>query len=305
MAPGAATVELEAHAKVNLTLEVLGRRDDGYHDIASIMQTVELHDAVTLEVSEGLSLECSDPALANDGNLVLVAARALREAAGIDAGAAITLEKRIPVSAGLGGGSSNAAAALLGLNRLWDLGLEVPALEEVAAGVGSDVPFFLTGGTALVQGRGEHVVPLPRAKIDWMVVLAPEIDVPGKTAALYRGMAPADFTRGLLTHKLAGRIRGGGDAPAQFYFNAFEAHAADVFPGLVEVKSAFRSVGAMGALLCGAGPSMFALAPSREVGVAWQLLLERVHGLRAFLTRRWEPRAAGQRRSTRRAHGAG
>lgn len=294
-------LELEAHAKINLTLEVLGKRDDGFHDIVSIMQTIDLHDVVTLKRADDITLTCDDPALAGEDNLVLVAARKLRETAGVDLGVDISLEKHIPVSAGLGGGSSDAASVLNGLNQLWELKLELDVLEEIATGIGSDVPYFLSGGTALVQGRGEHVVPLAHANIRWMVVVSPESDLPDKTARLYGQISDSDHTRGVLTHKLAGRIRGGGDAPAQFFFNAFEPYAEKVFPEYAAIRETFRSLGAMGILMSGAGPSMFALAPSREVGVAWQLMLQMQHGLRAFLVRRWDP--PGQaRKSTRRAH---
>lgn len=300
MASGAG-LEIEAHAKVNLTLEVLGRRDDGFHDIVSIMQTIDLHDTVTLNPSDELMLTCEDPELAGEGNLALVAARRLRDASGIGLGADIGLEKRIPVAAGLGGGSSDAAAVLTGLNRLWELGLDLPALEKIALEIGSDVPYFLSGGTALVQGRGEHVVPLAHANILWMVVVSPESELRDKTARLYQEISRSDHTRGVLTHKLAGRIRGGGDAPAQFYFNVFEPYAPKVFPHYTAIRETFRGLGAMGILMSGAGPSMFALAPSREVGVAWQLMLEMQHGLRAYLVRRWDP--PGQRRKpTMRAH---
>ncbi|MBT3941863.1 MAG: 4-(cytidine 5'-diphospho)-2-C-methyl-D-erythritol kinase [Chloroflexi bacterium] len=294
-------IEIEAHAKVNLTLEILGKRDDGYHDIVSIMQTIDLHDTVSLSASDDITLICDDPGLDGENNLALVAARRLQKAVGVSAGAEIRLEKRIPVSAGLGGGSSDAATVLNGLNRLWDLKLPLPELEAIAAEVGSDVPYLLSGGTALVQGRGEHVVPLAHANVDWMVVVSPETDLEDKTARLYSELSQSDHTRGVLTHKLAGRIRGGGDAPAQFFFNAFEPYANQVFPDYAQIRDTFHNLGAMGILMSGAGPSMFALAPSREIGVAWQLMLEMQHGLRAYLVKRWDP--PGQvRKSTNRAH---
>ena len=152
-------LELRAHAKINLTLEVLGKRDDGFHDIVSIMQTIDLHDDVTLKRADDITLTCDDPDLAGEDNLALVAARKLKEVTGVDRGVDITLQKHIPVAAGLGGGSSDAASVLNGLNDLWELELELGALEEIATEIGSDVPYFLSGGTALVQGRGEHVVP--------------------------------------------------------------------------------------------------------------------------------------------------
>jgi 4-diphosphocytidyl-2-C-methyl-D-erythritol kinase len=296
-----ASLELEAHAKVNLTLEVLGKRDDGYHDIVSIMQTIDLHDTVKLKPSEDITLTCDDPALSGENNLAFIAAQKLKEATGTDSGVEIDIEKQIPVSAGLGGGSSDAAAVLNGLNQLWDLDLELAELEQIAAEIGSDVPFFLSGGTALVQGRGEHVVPLANANIQWMVVVSPETDLPDKTARLYGEIVDSDHTRGVLTHKLAGRIRGGGDAPAQFFFNVFEAYAGKVFPEYPAIRDTFRGLGAMGILMSGAGPSMFALAPSREVGVAWQLMLQMQHGYRSFLVQRWDP-PGEVRKSTKRAH---
>ena len=299
-----AEIEIEAHAKVNLTLEVLGKRDDGFHDIVSIMQTIDLHDTVTLKAADGLTLACDDPGLDGDDNLAIIAARKLRDVAGVNLGAEIHLEKRIPVASGLGGGSSDAAAALTGLNQLWGLDIDLAALEKIAVEIGSDVPYFLSGGTALVQGRGEHVVPLPHADIRWMVVLSPELpegEVPDKTARLYGEVTRSDYTRGVLTHKLAGRIRGGGDAPVQFYFNVFEPYAATVFPEYETFRETFRGLGAMGVLMSGAGPSMFALAPSREVGLAWQLMLEMQHGFRAYLVQRWDP-PGPQRSSTKRAH---
>lgn len=294
-------LELEAHAKINLTLEVLRKRDDGFHDIVSIMQTIDLHDVVTLKRADDITLACDDPDLAGEDNLALVAARKLRNAARVELGADITLEKHIPVAAGLGGGSSDAASVLNGLNDLWELELELEELEDIATEIGSDVPYFLRGGTALVQGRGEHVVSLAHANVQWMVVVSPESNLPDKTARLYGQIGESDHTRGVLTHKLAGRIRGGGDAPAQFFFNVFEPYAEKVFPEYAAIRETFRSLGAMGILMSGAGPSMFALAPSREVGVAWQLMLQMQHGLRAFLVCRWDP--PGQvRKSTQRAH---
>ena len=294
-------LQLEAHAKINLTLEVIGKRDDGFHDIVSIMQTIDLHDDVTLKLADEITLTCDDPDLTSQDNLAFVAARKLQEVSGVDLGVDITLQKHIPVAAGLGGGSSDAASVLHGLNDLWKLELELESLEEIATEIGSDVPYFLSGGTALVQGRGEHVVPLDHANIQWMVVVSPESDLPNKTALLYDQIGKSDHTRGVLTHKLAGRIRGGGDAPAQFFFNVFEPYAENVFAEYAAIRETFRNLGAMGILMSGAGPSMFALAPNREVGVAWQLMLQMQHGLRAFLVHRWDPRSQVCK-STQRAH---
>ncbi|MFP6679935.1 MAG: 4-(cytidine 5'-diphospho)-2-C-methyl-D-erythritol kinase [Dehalococcoidia bacterium] len=301
MTTGTASMDIEAHAKVNLTLEVIGKRADGYHDIVSIMQTIDLHDTVSLRKSDDVTLICDDPGIGSDDNLALVAARTLRSAAGIDAGVEITLEKRIPVSAGLGGGSSDAATVLKGLNQLWDLSFTLSELEGIAAKIGSDVPYFLHGGTALVHGRGEHVVPLAHANLQWMVLVSPETDLNDKTARLYGQLSPSDYTRGVLTHKLAGRIRGGGDVPAQFFFNVFSPYAEVVFSDYGHIRNTFHNLGAMGISMSGAGPSMFALAPSREIGVAWQLMLEMQHGLHAYLVKRWDPPVEASK-STRSDH---
>lgn len=285
---GGSPIRAEAHAKINLTLEILGKRTDGYHNLVSIMQTIDLHDTIELSPAAGVTLECDDPALAGDANLALRAANMLREAAGIRQGVNVRLEKRVPVAAGLGGGSSDAAAVLSALNRLWKLDWPVDRLEQLAIQLGADVPFFLHGGAALVQGKGEDVVPLPAPQIDWIVLLAPEIELPGKTGRLFGFVAPENYTRGVLSHKLAGRIRGGGDTPEQFFFNAFDQIAIKAFPDLDRFRTAFKAVGAREVVLCGAGPSMFAVAPSREFGLAWQLMLNG-RGMRAFLTRRWSP----------------
>ena len=154
-----------AYAKLNLTLEVIRKRDDGYHDLASIMQTVDLYDELEFSESEEIEFNCSDGALSSDDNLVVKAANALRETAEVQQGVKITLTKHIPVAAGLGGGSADAAATLRGLNRLWGLSLNEQQLIDVANRVGSDVPFLVSGGTAMVGGRGETLERLPPPEI--------------------------------------------------------------------------------------------------------------------------------------------
>ena len=183
-----------AHAKVNLTLEALGRRDDGYHDVVSVIQTVDLHDTLTFEPADQLELVCDDPELAGCGNLAWRAARLMQDSARTADGARISIAKRIPVAAGLGGGSSDAAATLVALNRLWRLGLSIGELTALAARLGSDVPFLLRGGTAMVSGRGERVAPLPPADLEWLVIACPDIPVPNKTASLYGRLSPVNFT---------------------------------------------------------------------------------------------------------------
>ena len=282
-------ITLSAHAKINLTLEVLGRRDDGYHEIASILQTIDLHDTLTLESDDDIALDCDRPEMASSDNLALRAAHLLRERTGHRDGSLITLHKTIPVSSGLGGGSSDAAAALLGLNRLWGLGMSTDDLTPLAAELGSDVPFFLQGGTAMVQGRGERVRRLPPADLELLVLLSPAIEIPDKTASLYAAINPADHTRGDLTRKLEARIRGGGDVPPQFLFNAFDAVAGQAFPGLDEYRDTLHSLGAREIHLAGSGPSLFAPVSQKAQGTAIQLMLQHTHGWNAHLASLWDP----------------
>ncbi|MDP2675876.1 MAG: 4-(cytidine 5'-diphospho)-2-C-methyl-D-erythritol kinase, partial [Dehalococcoidia bacterium] len=165
-------MRLYTPAKVNWTLEVLGRLPQAdYHEVCTVMQTIELCDALEFGPGEGVRLEVEGPHEASGDDLVLRAAALLGGGGG--RGARIRLTKRIPVAAGLGGGSSDAAATLRGLDELWGLGLGGEKLAEMAAGLGSDVPFFLAGGTALAEGRGERVTPLLDATQSWLVLLAP------------------------------------------------------------------------------------------------------------------------------------
>ena len=280
---GPQPLTLKAYAKINLTLEVLGRRQDGYHDIASIMQAVDLHDTLSFAFSDELTLQCDVPELATGDNLVLRAADMLREESGRELGAKISLEKGIPLASGLGGGSSDAAATLVGLNELWGLGLTVEELMPIAARVGSDVPFFLHGGTAMALGRGERIRPLPSIDLQWLVLLAPSIHVPSKTASMYGLLSQSHMTRGALTRKLEARIRGGGDAPPQFFFNAFDDVAYCAYPALEKYWNTLDAMGAREIHLAGSGPSIFTPVSRREFGTALHLLLKHQHGWNAFL----------------------
>ena len=189
------------------------------------------------------------------------------------------------MSAGLGGGSSDAAATLLGLSRMWSLGVSLDDLIPLAARLGSDVTFFLHGGTAMVHGRGERVRPVPPADLSWLLILAPHIDLPRKTAALYGMLSRSDFTKGALTRKLEARIRGGGDVPPQFLFNVFDNHALEAFPGLREYWEVLYGLGARELHLAGSGPAIYAHVSRKEVGTALQLILQRRYGWEAHLVR--------------------
>ena len=286
--PSGPEIKEKAFAKVNLTLEIRGKRRDGYHNLISIMQTVDLFDEVNIYRADDLRVRCDDLNIPAESNLAIRAARLLRDQAGVNDGAYIEINKNIPVSAGLGGGSSDASAVLRGLNKLWDLRLSLSELTGLAAEVGSDEPFLVRGGTSLIQGRGETVTPLPSAKVNQLLILSPlfkNSTAIQKTKTVFSGVTPSLFTRGDLTHKLAARIRGGGDVPAEFFFNQFGSIAETIFPGWETHRNQMLSFGAREVILCGAGPAMFTVPPTKELGTTWHLLLTSVHKKRAYLVK--------------------
>lgn len=276
-----------AYAKLNLTLEVIRKRTDGYHDLATILQTINLHDTLEFRDNQELEFECSDPSLADNDNLVVRSAEMLRKSTGTDQGAHISLRKLTPPSAGLGGGSADAAATLRGLNRLWNLGLSENELVEIASEIGSDVPFLVCGGTALATGRGEKLEQLPTPEHNWFVIVTPRVfgdDSSGinKTARMFGALTETAHTTGSLTRKLAARMVEKGDCHTAFMFNVFQQVAPHAFTGWQEIHDGFASLGASDIVLTGAGPSMFAVAPSKEIATAWALLSKARMGCEAF-----------------------
>ncbi len=285
------TLTLKAFAKINLTLEVLGKRPDGYHEISSVMQTVSLSDTLTFEPGKNIDFHCDVSSLQTSDNLVMKTVKLLQESTGCSKGAIIHLTKKIPVAAGLGSGSSDAAATLTGLNRLWVLNLQFDKLMELAAKLGSDVTFFLHGDTAMAKGRGELVTPLPPAPEFWLVLAKPAIEpMPNKTAQLYSQLKKSHFSSGQQTQKLVTHLDHGGKVEDSFLFNVFEQVAFDFFPGLSGYRSRFLKAGARNIHLAGSGPTLFTLVPEKSQG---ERLLKRLEedGLEAYLTH-----ATGDRR---------
>lgn len=252
-------LELRACAKINLSLEALGRLPDGYHQIVSVMQTIDLHDVVLLRSADELTFECDDPQLAGPGNLAWRAGVLLSDYAGIKAGAKIQLRKGIPVAAGLGGGSSDAAAVLKGLNELWGLRLGVDELAGLGSRLGLDIPFFLYGGTALAEGRGERITSLRSLVPLTMVLMRPPLFLPNKTAALYASLSPADYSDGKRTYALAEWIRQGRKVEATQLVNVFERVARQKHPVVAECLERMKKAGAEQVHLTGSGPTLFTL----------------------------------------------
>ncbi len=277
-------MRLYAPAKINWTLEALGRPDSyrGYHEVRTVMQTVEPCDSLDIGPANGLQVEVEGRREVSEDDLILRAAAALDEGGGRYA--SIRVSKRIPVAAGLGGGSSDSAAALRGLNELWKLGRSDAQLAEAGAGLGSDVPFFVYGGTALAEGRGERVTPLPEPPPVWLVLLAPPFELPEKTKRMYAALTPADFSDGSRTEALVGRIRGGGPVDDSGLYNVFERVAYEVFAGLDAYRDALLMAGARHVHLAGSGPALFALGADEDAAQSVHARL-RLPGGRAFVVR--------------------
>ncbi len=244
----------KAYAKVNLTLAVGEKRPDGYHEVVSVMQRVSLCDTLTAEQTrEGITLTCSDPALpSGEENLAHRAASLFFRETGIAGGAALTLEKRIPSQAGLGGGSSDAASALLALRKLYAPALPDTELETMAAALGSDVPFFIRGGTQLATGRGEVLSPLPPLTDGWFVIVKPTESF--STPAMYRRL---DNLPPACTPPLP-PLQGGLPALASGLFNRFEA-AIPAGSAVWDIKARLAAYGALASLLSGSGSAVFGL----------------------------------------------
>lgn len=254
-------LKLRSYAKINFYLDVLDQRDDGYNNIETLFQTVSLADRLTIEINENdLHLTCDHLGLAMESdNLVLRAARALQAHTHSHRGARLHLEKRIPIAAGLAGGSGDAAAALVGLNQAWDLGLSTEVLATLALGIGSDIPYCLHGGTTLATGRGEHLVPLPEVPKTWLVLVHPAIPI--SAAWVYRhphlGRSAERPTDGRTP-----RFRAATEALAQgdfaaAVFNRMEAPVFEAHPKMALWKERLLLAGCRAAAMSGSGSTLF------------------------------------------------
>ncbi len=251
-----------APAKINWTLEVLGKRPDGYHEVRTVLQTIDLCDEITLEAADALSLDVTGAHSASDDDHTLAAARLLGRAMGKDLPARIHAVKRIPVGAGLGGGSSDAAAVLRGLRALYGLTVGDAELAGLAAAIGSDTPFFLSGGSALGTGRGDVIERLPDVPEAWLVVLVPPISLADKTRRMYAALEASDFSDGQRTASVAAGIRRGEPAGRESLVNAFDDAGTRVFEGLEGYRAALRAASGVEAHLAGAGPGLFSVHAS-------------------------------------------
>jgi 4-diphosphocytidyl-2-C-methyl-D-erythritol kinase len=252
-------LKVKAPAKINLTLEVLGERPDGFHNIRSVIQAIDLCDSLGFVLSDDIEVKSANPDFDPEKSLIPSAAALLKQAKVCSEGVSIEVEKRIPFASGLGGDSSDAAAVLLGLNQLWPRELKPAQLLGLATRLGSDVAFFLQGGTALVEGRGEKVAPLPSLPRSWVVLVIPPIPpIEGKTKKLYSKLKPGHYSDGQITDGMVVGLTRGEVSPSML-FNTFENVAYSFFHKLKVYKEHFIKLGAENVHLAGSGPTLFSL----------------------------------------------
>lgn len=287
------TLTLKALAKINLGLDVLGRRDNGYHDVRMVMQTIYLYDNVTLTRTEepGIQVETNLSYLPVDGNnIAYKAAKLLIDEFGIQEGVHIKLEKRIPVAAGMAGGSSNAAAVLVGMNRMFDLGLSQSQLMERGVALGADVPYCVMRGTALAEGIGEELSALPPMPKCYILVAKPAISV--STKWVYETLDAKE----IVEHPdIDGLLQGLKEQDlskvASSMGNVLESVTIEKYPIIETIKDAMKEAGALNAMMSGSGPTVFGIFDNRKVAKdAWyklrnmdcakQVYLANVHNVR-------------------------
>ena len=266
-----ASLTLRAPAKINLALHILVRREDGYHELAMLMEKISLCDEIRLEKTTS-AIELVDTTdIPPEKNLAFRAAKRLHEVSAASWGVRIQLAKKIPMGAGLGGGSSDAAAVLKGLNQIWELDWPVKKLSEIGVQLGADVPFFLSDGPALVRGIGERVIPQRQCPKLWIILIYPGVAIDTKWA--YRAW---DQNQLALSEARQGRVevltQGNQDVSLPRTFeelleilhNDFEAVVFPKFPEIVAAKSALQQAGAPGTLMSGSGSSVFGLFETKE-----------------------------------------
>lgn len=266
---------VQTPAKINLFFEILGKRPDGFHEIETVVLPVDWFDLLAVERVDGrpgeFSLECRDGAgndlsgcIPPETNQALRAARLLAEVTGVTVPTRLTLTKQIPSEAGLGGGSSDAAAALYALNRLWRIGMTTRELAQIGAELGSDVPLFFTPGLSRCRGRGERVEPLFTAPSLHFVLYKPPVGL--STAAVYRESVVPSAEQCRTSERLLAALREGGriEAIGSALFNRLEESAQRLWPDLVPLKKMFDDAGAVAVRMTGSGTCIYALCEDRR-----------------------------------------
>ena len=268
---------VKAPAKINLSLDVLHKRSDGYHEVEMVMTTIDLADRIELTnlSDDTIKILSHNRFVPDDGrNLAYQAAQLLKERMNIKKGVAISIDKVIPVAAGLAGGSSDAAATLKGLNRLWDLGLSMDELAELGAEIGSDVSFCVYGGTALASGRGEKIKHLPAPPNCWVILAKPTIGV--STADVYKNLDLKNMTHPNTKAMVSALEHGNYQDICSNLGNVLESVTLDMHPEVSQIKDQMERFGADAVLMSGSGPTVYGL-------VQYESRLHRIYnGLRGF-----------------------
>lgn len=260
------TLAMRAFAKINIGLRILRKRPDGYHDLETVFYEVEPFDEIVFSPSSKLELTTDHPALSVDEtNLCLRAARLLQQEMNVTSGVRIHLKKRIPMGAGLGGGSSNAAAVLVGLSTFWNLTLSDEKLHHFAAQLGSDVPFFLRGKCAYATGRGEVLQPVELSIPYWILVVTPPLHV--STAWAYQSLALQTACEPIQLHKRLADVLLNPALLSAEILNDFERPVFAAYPDIEKLKTHLKISGAVFALMSGSGSSVFGFFTSKEIAL--------------------------------------
>lgn len=274
---------LPSFAKVNLHLRVIGKRDDGFHELCTVFQTVSLADSLTFSPANEIEFSCDHLRIpTGDENIVVRAANALRKRFAVRAGAALRLEKRIPSPGGLGGGSSNAAVTMIGLSKLWNLAPTAEDMQELASELGSDVPFFLHGGTAIGTGRGEIIEPAADFDVKFLMVVAPDVEI--RTSDAFAALNAPNLTKSESDNILnVCRFElESADFRSTALRNDFETGIFAAYPEIGRVKNALFDLGAKQAMMSGSGASVFGIFDKEETRQAAMKALDRKVNWRKF-----------------------
>lgn len=259
------TIRREAFAKINLGLDVVRRLPNGYHEVRMIMQTVGICDVLTFtKVEEGIHLQVDNEELPTDGNnLICKAAKLLLDTAGVEGGVSIMLEKHIPIAAGMAGGSTDAAAALLGINELYEIGYDMDKLKELGVKIGADVPYCIQGGTALAEGIGEVLSVLPSPPVCHLVIAKPDINV--STKFVYENLRANELeSHPDIDGMIEGLEKGDLKAITDRLENVLETVTVPAYPIIDDIKQTMLDAGAEGALMSGSGPTVFGIFTDLE-----------------------------------------
>ncbi|SFA49465.1 4-diphosphocytidyl-2-C-methyl-D-erythritol kinase [Parageobacillus thermantarcticus] len=285
-------VLVKAPAKINLSLDVLHKRPDGYHEVKMVMTTIDLADRIELipRSDDAIQIISQNRFVPDDDrNLAYQAAKVLKDTFGIKQGVAISITKNIPVAAGLAGGSSDAAATLRGLNKLWRLGLTLDELAELGAQIGSDVPFCVYGGTAVATGRGEKIMPIASPPPCWVILAKPSIGV--STAEVYRNLKLDEIRHPDVDGMVEAIESQDYAAICKLVGNVLEEVTLKMHPEVAHIKEQMKRFGADAALMSGSGPTVFGL-------VQHDSRLQRIYnGLRGFCDQVFAVRILGEQHS--------